>query len=158
MTAQAPLQSGEKGYTGRSVSRWSLNFFSLRLQFYKNSGISYDMYDKIKETHPLTLGVGLPLSVTRETLREYTAQAADVDADAACAQLQQGLERRLEQILADREGEILETSFSETRQDGLLTVTLTAQCSERIGVTQTFEGQLGHSLDQESREDGGQTE
>ncbi len=156
LTAQAPLESGEKGYTGRSVSRWSLNFFSLRLQFYKNSGISYDMYDKIKETHSLTLGVGLPLSITRETLREYTVQAADADADAASTQLRQELEQRLEQILADREGEILETSFSETRQNGLLTVTLTAQCSEKIGVTQTFEGQLGHSLDRESREDGEQ--
>ncbi len=156
LTAQAPLQSGEKSYTGRAVSHWSLNFFSLRLQFYKNSGISYAMYDKIKESYPLSLGVGLPVSVTRETLREYTVSNTNADGDAA--ELEQRLLQRLEQILADREGEILKTSFSETRQDGLLTVTLTAQCSEKIGVTQTFEGQLGHSLDRESREDEGQTE
>lgn len=156
LTAQTPLQSGEKSYTGRAVSNWSLNFFSLRLQFYKNSGISYAMYDKIKETYPLSLGVGLPVSVTRETLREYTVSNTVADGDAA--ELEQRLLQRLEQILADREGEILKTSFSETRQNGLLTVTLTAQCSEKIGVTQTFEGQLGHSLDRESREDEGQTE
>ncbi|MCD8375613.1 MAG: sporulation protein YqfD [Oscillospiraceae bacterium] len=151
LTAEAPLQSGEKSYTGRATSRWSLNFFSLRVQFYKNSGISYVMYDKIKETYPLTLGIGLPVSLTRETLREYAAAETDTNADAA--ELEQRLLQRLERILEGREGEILEVSFSETRRDGLLTVTLTAQCSEKIGITQTFEGKLGHSLDNEGQED-----
>ena len=147
LTAVIPLEADVKEYTGAEISRWSLTIFGRRLQFYKNGGISYERYDKIKTNHTLTLPGGreLPLTLTRETVREYGVAAAAIDADAGETLLRQRLEERLAALLAEREGEVLSTDFTAVRRDGLLTVTLTAECTEQIGKTVEFEGQLGRN-------------
>ena len=47
--------------------------------------------------------------------------------------------------MQEREGEVLQTDFTAVRQNGLLTVTLVAECSEQIGKTVEFEGQVGRN-------------
>ena len=145
LTAVLPLEAQVKEYTGEQISRWSLTIFGHRLQFYKNSGISYERYDKIKNTRVLTLPGGreMPLALTKETVREYGARAADIDADAGETLLREQLEERLLGLMETREGEVLSTQFTAQRRNGMLTVTLTAECSEQIGKTVEFEGQIG---------------
>lgn len=145
LTAVIPLESTVKEYTGAEMSRWSLTFFTHRLQFYKNGGISYDRYDKIQEIHTLTLPGGreMPLTLTRERIREYDLTAAAINAEAGEALLRRRLEKRLTELIADGEGTVVSTQFTAVRRDGLLTVTLTAECSEQIGRTLEFEGRSG---------------
>lgn len=145
LSAVIPLEADVKEYTGAEKSRWSLTFFGHRLQFYKNGGISYERYDKIKNTHILTLPGGreMPLTLTQETIREYVLHTVAIDAEAGEELLRSRLEERLAEILESNEGDVLRTDFAVVRRDGILTVTLTAECSEQIGETMEFEGEVG---------------
>lgn len=147
LSAVIPLEAAVKEYTGAEISRWSLTIFGRRLQFYKNGGISYERYDKIKDTHTLTLPGGreMPLTLTKETVREYGLTTASVSADAAGELLCRRLEARLTELMEARGGEVLNTDCTEVLRDGMLTVTLTAECSEQIGKTVEFEGRIGRN-------------
>lgn len=147
LTAVLPLEAAVKEYTGAETSRWSLTIFGHRLQFYKNGGISYERYDKIKNTHTLTLPGGreMPLTLTEETVREYRVSTASIDVEAGEALLRRRLEARLTGLLETREGEALKTDYTVVRRNGMLTVTLAAECSEQIGKTVEFEGEIGRS-------------
>lgn len=145
LTAVIPLEAAVKTYTGQETTRRSLTFFSHRLQFYKNGGISYERYDKIAESRSLTLpGVGrLPVALTKETLQEYDLADAPIDPEAAETLLRTHLEERLEELIAAHDGQVVSTEFSSSQRDGMLTVTLTAECSEQIGKTMEFDGEVG---------------
>lgn len=145
MTARIPLKADVKQYTGEETSHWSLTIFGHRLQFYKNGGISYDRYDKIRETHPLTLPGGreLPVVLTRETVREYGLQPVEIDAQAGEKLLRGCLTDALDRCLAGREGSVLCTDYTAVLRDDMLEVTLVAECSEQIGKTVEFEGTVG---------------
>ena len=47
--------------------------------------------------------------------------------------LQERLTERLEELMEQTEGEVLATEFTAAQKDGMLTVTLVAECSEQIG-------------------------
>ena len=145
LSAVIPLETDVKEYTGEEFSRWSLTIFDHRLQFYKNGGISYDRYDKIKNTKILTLPGGreMPLALTKETMREYDVCTVPINVDAGEELLRARLEERLTELLKPNGGEIRKTEFTAVRKDGLLTVTLIAECSEEIGKTMEFEGEVG---------------
>lgn len=147
LSAAIPLEANVKEYTGEQTTRRSLILFGRRVQFYKNSGISYDRYDKIKTDRTLTLPGGreMPLTLTVETVREYDLLPASIDTDAAETLLRARLEERLNALLAEREGEVVSTQFTAVVGDGLLTVTLTAECNEQIGEIQEFEGKVGRN-------------
>lgn len=146
LSAVIPLDVEVKAHTGVESNRWSLTFLGQRLQFYKNGGISYDRYDKIKNNYTLTLPGGqiLPLSLTKVTAREYVLQTASIDVQAGEELLCRRLEERLAQELQG-DGEVLKTDFISVCRDGLLTVTLVAECSEQIGRTEPFEGNVGRT-------------
>ena len=147
LSAVIPLEADVKEYTGAQTSRWSLTILGHRLQVYKNGGISSARYDKLTNNHTLTLPGGreMPLTLTQETVREYEVRCVPIDAEAGEALLRRRLEERLAELLETREGEILQTDFTAVRRDGLLTVTLAAECSEQIGKTVEFEGQIGRN-------------
>ena len=146
LKSSMPLKAALKELTGEDRSLWSLNFFGQRLNFYQNSGISYDRYDKITKTAVLTLpgGVELPVSFTRETVRAYAAESGTLDRDAAIAHLEDGLRRELDEILQETDGECIRVDYTAAQEDGLLTVTLLAECVEQIGKTVLLEGETGY--------------
>ena len=145
LSAVIPLQANVKTYTGEETVRRSLTFFSHRLQFYKNGGISYNRYDKIAETRSLSLPkVGtVPVALTRETVREYDLTAAAIDPKAAEQLLRSQLEQRLHALVTDHDGQVVHTAFTCTQNGGMLKVTLVAECSEQIGKTVEFDGEIG---------------
>ena len=145
LTAVIPLEANLKAYTGEETVRRSLTFFSHRLQFYKNGGISYDRYDKIAETRNLSLPkVGtVPVALTRETVREYGLTTAAIDLKAAEQMLCTRLEAQLNALVTDHNGQVVQTAFSATQSDGMLKVTLVAECSEQIGKILEFDGEVG---------------
>ncbi len=134
MEAEIPLEANTKDFTGRDRSFWSLKVMGMRINFYRNAGISYDRYDKITDvwTARLPGGREMPLSLTREEVREYDVQTAGVDASAAEEMLEERLDRALKALLGD-EGEVVQMEYTARQTQGKLVVQLNAECKEEIG-------------------------
>ena len=139
-----PLATEEKCYTGQEKKLYSLHVLWGRFDFFENSSISGGMYDKITQTGYLTLfGHTLPIGLTTTTLREYTLEERTLEEEQAEERLRALLLTRLEGILESREGQTLRTDFVTRVEDGKLTVTLLAECEERIGKTVERDGETG---------------
>lgn len=146
LRAQIPLTAQVKDYTGASQTRYALEFFGRRVNFYQNSGISYGRYDKIVETKSLTLPGGgtLPVSLIRETAREYGTAPVELDRDSAAALLERDLRGELDEILKRTDGACLRAGCTAAVEGNVLTVTLLAECSEQIAKTVEREGKTGY--------------
>jgi len=133
MVAQLPLEAQVKRYTGEETNLWSVTALGRRTDFFGKGGISFDRYDKISRTWTLTLpgGEEMPLAVQRETCRAYELETLAVEPDAAEAMLKERLMEALEEAVG--EGEIVSTEFAVETENGMLTVTLQAECREEIG-------------------------
>lgn len=136
LSASAPLTAEGKSYTGRTAARFSLRLGTLRWNFYRNAGISYEEYDKITTSSPLVLpgGLELPAALVREEYAEYEPVTLELDGEAEQARLKEALTAELEELIGPG-GEVLSASFSSELTDGVLTVTLRAECEEQIGRT-----------------------
>ncbi len=134
LSAAIPLTAEVKDYTGEEENRWSVTIFGVRGDFLQNSGIPFDRYDKISRTWNLTLpgGTVLPFSLRRETCRSYETVALPIDPAAAQTMLEERLLEKLAGLLGDT-GQEVSHSFSARNRDGLLVVTLTAECVEELG-------------------------
>ena len=138
LEAKTGLTAPGKVYTGREIKRYSLNLMGRRVNFFENSGISYEKYDRmtqIKTWAPLG-DRGLPILWQRETIREYETAPLSLDPE----QMETTLKDRLAETLAARldEGKVLRQDFQTRREGDALTVTLLARCSEQIGRTQEW--------------------
>ena len=134
LTASIPLTAQGKAYTGEEVTRWSVTSLGERRDFFQNSGIPFDRYDKISSTWNLKLPGGdvLPFSLRRETLREYEPVTLPLDPAAAQVMLEERLLEKLRELLGDTGREVSHT-FAAGERDGALVVTLTAECEEELG-------------------------
>lgn len=134
LTTAVPLEAAEKRYTGREQVGLSLVFGTRRIKFFANSSIQGEKYDKIVKRVPLSLfGLRLPVTVVTETFRFY--EAVPVRREAAAA------ERAGEEILSaylaslvEPYGAVSSTLCASRQKGGVLTVTLSAECVEEIGV------------------------
>ena len=133
LEGEIPLEAGVKIYTGEEETCWSVTVLGQRLVFFGNSGIPFDQYDKINRVWELTLPGGrkMPLTVRKETCRAYTTAAVEIDADAARSLLEERLLEALEEAVGA--GEIVSTDYTAVEKDGMLHVTLQAECTEEIG-------------------------
>ena len=133
LTAAMPLEVPEKQYTGEEKTCFSLVFGTRRIKFFSNSSIQGEKYDKITNRHPLSLfGLRLPATLVTETFRFYEAVPSSREAAEA--------ERAGEEILTSHLASIVEpygtvssTLCSSRQKDGVLLVTLSAECVEEIG-------------------------
>ena len=133
VTAQIPLTAQVKAYTGEKTVRRSLSLLGKRMNFYENSGISYERYDTITKLRNLTPSAEntLPILWETETVREYTLVPAAVDPAAADALLRCRLLAALKESLD--EGRVLKTDYKTEIHNDTLSVTLLAECTEQIG-------------------------
>lgn len=134
LSAAIPLTAEVKDYTGEEESRWWVTILGRRRDFSQNSGITMDRYDKISHIWNLTLpgGMVLPFSLGRETCRGYETVTLSVDPAAAQTMLEERLLEKLAGLLGET-GQEVSHSFSAQERDGLLVVTLTAECTEELG-------------------------
>lgn len=127
-----PLETGRKTYTGERSKRFSLLFGGKRINLYFLGGNPYADCDKITVYKRLTLpgGTVLPVTVVRDTFEEYTTQAAAFSPEEA----ERVLSVRLTELLEARIGEgwVVSKDFETKAEDGLVTVTLRAECVEEI--------------------------
>jgi len=133
LRAVIPLETGVKLYTGEETAQYSRTFFGKRFNFYSKGFISFTNYDKINKTKVLSLpgGFTLPISFREEIYRAYEILPCPAEEAEAKALLESCLDKALRATVG--EGEILRTDFASEASDGLLTVTLLAECSEQIG-------------------------
>lgn len=133
ISASMPLEYTAKRYTGKNIEKKSLIIGNIRLNLYFNAGISMVNYDKITTTQRMKIGgFLLPVSVEKSVYREYEEIPCMTDAAYAEAALKKRLLARLNEIIAD--GELRMTRYEVTKENGIFTLTLSAECLEQIGV------------------------
>lgn len=132
--AAMPLTVTTKRYTGKERSRWSLTVLDRCINFFRNSSILWAEYDKISQTHTATLPGGqvLPLSVTRQRLKQWESVPVSVDLTSAQLMLEQQLTEELKRQVGE-DGQVVCVDWSARVADGVLTVTGVAECREQIG-------------------------
>lgn len=131
LNAAVPLELQKKTPTGAGETRWALQIGKKRLNFYKNSGISDGDCDTIYKIYDFAIpGVfRLPVSLIRETQTESALSDHKPNTDVLAQTLHETLQRRI-----GPDGEVLESHLTQSEQNGLLTVTLRAECEQEIGV------------------------
>lgn len=133
LTTAIPLTAQEKQYTGREQTFVSLVVGTGRIKFFSNSSIEGEKYDKITKRYPAALlGVPLPVTLVTEQCRFYETAAAELEPFAAERQGEAVLTEYLH-TLVDPYGEVVSTLCSAREKDGVLLVTLAAECREEIG-------------------------
>ena len=82
--------------------------------------------------------LSLPLKWVTETGRPYSLKQVPEDREALRTRLETELLRELSEELGDR-GEVLRTFFTASERDGVMTLTLRAECLERIDAEESGE-------------------
>lgn len=131
MSAQLMEKVGTKEYTDREKTRYALTFRDDRVNLYL-SDVDWERYDKTSMEKKLTLfGIVLPVGIITETYSEY--EIATKPLSGAADILKSRLTDSLEEEIDD--GEIIWTEFSVDSENGVVTVTMNAECLEQIGET-----------------------
>ena len=133
LTAKSPLAAEEKRPEERQRVQWALILGKTRINFYKGSSICPTGCDKIIESYPLQSSGIFTLPVTLEK----TVFTSDDTEQRRQEELREEMEERLmERLLAaiGPEGQVTDSTFTASEEEGALYVTLRAECREQIGV------------------------
>lgn len=129
---QTPAQTAVKSYTGDKNTRFAIILCGKRINLYFSGRNTMYSYDKIIKLGRLRVfDIILPLQIISETAREYVPEYKETDIKAAEERLSLGLENRLKEEIGE-DGEIIGTEFETSVTDGIIKVTLKAECIERI--------------------------
>ena len=135
LTAKMPLTVLQKAPTGEKRTRLSLIFGTHRIKLYGKRSYSVGNYDKIMTRTQLNLfGIPLPVTVEKETYCFYDVKETADPAASAQEKAKKFLTAYLHTLLSD--GGTVSSVLCTSRRSGEdLTVTLTAECVEQIGVS-----------------------
>ena len=139
LTAEQPLTKTVKTASGRAKNCWALVAGKNRINFYQSSGISDAECDKISFEYAFSVpGVfTLPFSLVCERVQPYETQEISVSQEQARAALEQALKQALQARIGE-DGEIVSAAFTAAERDGVLIVTLRAECEQEIGVSRAI--------------------
>ena len=130
---ELPLQVWEKVYSGEVKKRYSLKIGDLRLNFYNDSSIYRDGYDKIQtENRAELFGLPLPICILKTEYRAYRLYEREMEAEESSALLERELLQWLQETAP--KAEILENWFRQEVADGILRLRMLSQCREDIAV------------------------
>ena len=133
LECRVPLRVQEKVPDGREQVRRSLLVGKNRINLYFGSSIIGDSCDKITTWDKWRLpgNVALPITLVTERLQPYTLREVQRSQEEALRLADTILTARLHRAL--EEGEVLRRELTSRVEDGLLVVTLSAECQEQIG-------------------------
>lgn len=136
LKAKIPLTAQVKDFSGEEESRFTLNLMGSRMKFYRNGGISFSKYDKISTRKSWRLSDGriMPISLEKETFRQYETKRIELQQDATEDMLKEALKKSLEACVGTA-AEIHKTDYVTRLVDGFMEVTLLADCTQEIGKT-----------------------
>ncbi len=133
LTVVAPLSRQERGHQQRQNKKYSVIIGKKRINFYKGSGISDPVCDKMYSSYTLTLpgGFQLPVTVVAETWTYHSGFTGQSEPEQALEQLSQfSREYTLEQMVA---GEILNHAQTGSTADDVCRLDAEFACMEMIG-------------------------
>jgi similar to stage IV sporulation protein len=138
LSAQMPLESSVKRYTCEVKEKRALVIAGKRINLYFKGGILWSNYDKITSEKNFSLpgGVELPFTVVSDRYEAYAPVKTFLGRAEAAELLKAGLTRRLNAELGG--GEIAAAEIEVTGDGGVVTVTLRAECLERIAAERDF--------------------
>ena len=128
LTAVIPLETAVKEYTGEERTVLSIEIPGRRIEIFGNSSISGGFYDKITTVR----GGALPVILRRDLIRAYVVRMISVDPEQAQALLEQRLLQQLKELVGE-DGLITPSGSVAEIKNGLLRVTVEAECREEIG-------------------------
>ena len=133
LSACAPLTAEEKRPVGRERLRAALLVGDRRINFYDNSRNLPANYDKLIRTYRFEIpGVfSAPLAIRLERCRAYETETAERDRLSLVSALEDALTARLRREIGET-GQVRESAFSAEERNGMLYVTLRAECLENI--------------------------
>lgn len=134
INAQTPLYETVKGEKRHNKTKYSLVFGKKRIKISADSRNNSSSCDKINKLRYASLGGAftLPVGIIKEECTEYALHRQRIDENAAVERLKQNLLAELKRRIGN--GSIKETSFSVSKDESVLTVSLRAECVEDIGV------------------------
>ena len=135
-----PLEAVGKGAAEKVGRRFALRVCGRRINFYRNGSFSGENYAKISREYKLTLPGGrkLPITWLKTEVIRWKAKRVKLKKGSAEQFLKEKLAEELQQELA--EGTVRSKDWKTTERDGVLTVTLEAECREQIGRTLELSG------------------
>lgn len=133
-TAVIPLTAQVKVPYGVAKNSFTLSLFGERWTFFENNMIFLENYDKLSTSNYLPRLEELPLVFAHTTQTPYQLEETALNQRVGQELLEEALLEHLQQQLGDT-GEILTTDFVTETTEGLLKVTLLAECRQSIGLT-----------------------
>ena len=132
LTAKSLTDLAIKRSSGEKRTCWALVIGKTRINFYKDSSICPVGCDKITTSHTLRWEglFTLPVTLEKTVYTRYGTTAV------RAAELQEDMQTQLmDTLLAEigQDGEVLDSGFAASEENGVLTVTLRAECREQIG-------------------------
>lgn len=133
LSAQIPLKNIEKKYTGSIKTKKAIIFAGKRINLFIKAGNPWPHCDKITEKENITLigGTVLPVTVSCDTYIEYEPLEVNNPVEEAEEILRERLDRMLKREICG--GLIFKAEYISAESEGMLTVTLFAECEEQIG-------------------------
>ena len=133
LTASAPLTAWEKTPFGAARRRFFLLLGQKQIKISPGSSIFPLTCDKITYVWELSVpgAFSLPVKLAEEVVQPFQLTAGEREAETVRLQLEEALRTRLAETLGEN-GQVLTEHFTVCSDGALLTVTLRAQCLERI--------------------------
>ncbi len=127
-TAEIPLVTEKKIYTGEKKTRVNVRFFAKKIKLFSNNDISYEKYDTIEEEKRLCLFgiIELPIFVEKTTYSEYVTETEKISEEQALSIAEKELARQTEKTLS--EAQILAREERTEINDGILTLYADIDC------------------------------
>lgn len=132
ISAQTPLTEDRKTEKVHTDTAFSLIIGKKRINFFSDSRNKYTSCDKINKLRYISLGdvFTLPLGYAIESTTQYETKAVPIDEKESVEHMKADLRSELQRRIGD--GQIVSEEYSVSKTEGLLTVTLRAQCTENI--------------------------
>ena len=152
VSVEAPGETFEKSYTGDTTTRYTIIFAGKHLDLYINSGIPYTNYDKITSEEKLSLfdKLSFPVTVIKETYREYELVPVGKSQEESVAELENFALRLLQDSM--KGGTVIHYSTETDSSSGNMVLTVSAECTEQIGIEQDISSDQIKSNDKDEGE------
>lgn len=132
LTAVIPLTAQVKESLGVAMNGYSLDFFGQSKELFNHCVLFPTGYEKSRSSYFLPKLDSLPFSLTHVEETPYQLRTQDLNLNGSRSLLEEALKEELDYLVGEQ-GQILTTEFTAIQKDGVLSVTLLAECYEEIG-------------------------
>lgn len=130
-----PLTKEIREPTGRKKYRHSINYFGKYINFFINSGIGYDNYDKISRETPIYTKGNKKIIWKTDIYSEVLVSNSEITEDEATLKAKEELTASIMENVTEGAQLIAQDFVYNKNEDGTITAHLTMEFTEQIGIT-----------------------